>query len=133
MTQKTHYKPIGAATHGLPASDADIARAIDDAGVPVTSYPKGRPERAAGEGARLRKAGSGKDDGDGGKRALMSERSRHLSLELPDYVLKELKRLAYEQECSVRFLILEALEQRFGITVRPEDKVVDGRRRRGEG
>jgi hypothetical protein len=59
------------------------------------------------------------------------DRMKSINLELPDYVMRTLKEMALEENCSVRHLIMRALSKD-GIVVRPEDLVADGRRLRGK-
>jgi hypothetical protein len=57
-------------------------------------------------------------------------RMKTMNLELPDYVMQQLKELALREECSVRHLIMRSLAGQ-GIRVREADLIADGRRLRG--
>jgi hypothetical protein len=59
-------------------------------------------------------------------------RMKAMNLELPDYVMKQLKTQALREDCSVRHLIMRSLQAQ-GISIRPPDMVADGRRNRGKG
>jgi hypothetical protein len=50
-----------------------------------------------------------------------------IAIEVPDYLPAQLKRLALERNCTIRFLLLDALH-RAGCTIAPEDRLKDGRR-----
>lgn len=49
---------------------------------------------------------------------------------LPDYALAELKTQALKERVCINHILLKALD-RFGIVIRPEDMIEDGRRLRG--
>ncbi|MCW5688473.1 MAG: hypothetical protein KIT76_08015 [Pseudolabrys sp.] len=57
-------------------------------------------------------------------------RTKPLNMVLPDYLWTELKILAVRQEASVRHVVMDALRQ-YGLTIRDEDMIEDGRRLRG--
>ncbi|MEM6942150.1 MAG: hypothetical protein AAF565_00160 [Pseudomonadota bacterium] len=57
------------------------------------------------------------------------ERQRALTIELPESVLRALKRRALDQDCSVRHVIVEALVAA-GVEVPAFARLPDGRRRR---
>lgn len=48
---------------------------------------------------------------------------------VPDYAMLELKTRAAREDVTINHILLKALDQ-FGISIRPEDLVEDGRRRR---
>lgn len=50
-----------------------------------------------------------------------------MALEVPDYVPGRLRDMAYEQNCTIRYLILEALHKA-GCEIKPQDRTKDGRR-----
>ena len=54
--------------------------------------------------------------------------NRRVAVEMPEYLARELKRGAAERDCTIRYLILEAL-QKAGWTVHDADFSEDGRRR----
>lgn len=56
-------------------------------------------------------------------------RMKAMNLELPDYVLRQLKEQALRDDCSVRHIIMRGLGSQ-GIVIDPPDLVADGRRRR---
>jgi hypothetical protein len=53
-----------------------------------------------------------------------------MNLELPDYVMQQLKERAIREDCSVRHLIMKGLAGE-GIAIRAPDMIADGRRNRG--
>lgn len=57
------------------------------------------------------------------------DRMKAMNLELPDYVMRQLKEQALREDCSVRHLIMRSLAAQ-GTTIRPPDLVADGRRNR---
>lgn len=59
-------------------------------------------------------------------------RMKAMNLELPDYVMRQLKEQALREDCSVRHLIMRSLAAQ-GVTIRPPDLVTDGRRSRARG
>jgi hypothetical protein len=54
--------------------------------------------------------------------------SKKYTIDFPDEVMRQLKRRSFEKERTIRSIVLEALSQ-YGIEVRPEDMVEDGRKR----
>lgn len=50
-----------------------------------------------------------------------------LAVEVPPYLVKEVRKKAFEQGCTVRFLVIKALSQ-FGLNVDEEDLIEDRRR-----
>ncbi|MFQ8433264.1 hypothetical protein [Amaricoccus sp. W119] len=58
-------------------------------------------------------------------------RMKAMSLELPDYVMRELKRRALRDDCSVRYVIMRSLVAQ-GVSIHEADLVADGRRSRGK-
>jgi hypothetical protein len=58
-------------------------------------------------------------------------RMKAMNLELPDYVMRQLKEQALREDCSVRHLIMRSLTAQ-GVNIRPPDLVADGRRNRGK-
>lgn len=58
-------------------------------------------------------------------------RMKAMNLELPDYVMRELKRRALQEDCSVRYVIMRSLVAQ-GVIIHEADLVADGRRSRGK-
>ena len=58
-------------------------------------------------------------------------RMKAMNLELPDYVMRELKRRALQEDCSVRYVIMRSLAAQ-GVIIHEADLVADGRRSRGK-
>jgi len=59
-------------------------------------------------------------------------RMKAMNLELPDYVMQQLKERAIREDCSVRHIIMKGLAGE-GIAIRAHDMITDGRRNRGKG
>jgi hypothetical protein len=50
-----------------------------------------------------------------------------MAIEVPNYLPLQLRKLALEHDCTIRHLVLEALNAS-GCTIAPEDRQKDGRR-----
>lgn len=58
-------------------------------------------------------------------------RMKAMNLELPAYVMQQLKERALREDCSVRHVIMRCLAAQ-GVTIHEPDLVADGRRIRGK-
>lgn len=65
------------------------------------------------------------------QKATSRDRVKSMNLELPDYVMRALKELALNENCSVRHIIMRSLLKE-GIEINPADMIADGRRLRGK-
>lgn len=106
------------------AARKGVSRLHPTAEPPAT--PADSPETPAQAAPKIAPAPAGDD--------MPTPRSRMkaMNLELPDYVMRQLKEQALREDCSVRHLIMRSLAGQ-GVTIRPPDLVPDGRRNRVKG
>lgn len=109
-----------AARKGVGRLQQDAARSPEK--------PSEAPQSAAGQEDALRKPRRAKA---GPEAPTPRSSMKAMNLELPDYVMQQLKERALRQDCSVRHLIMKSLAAQ-GIEIRKADMIADGRRLRGK-
>ena len=123
MKPRPQFMPISA-----DIDDAKLEQLARDKG--VGAMVKAKPVNEAGEGRRLEPKVAAPVEENAQTASAPRGRMKTVTLELPDYVWRELKIRAAHRETSVRHVIMTSLKAE-GFEIKDDDMVEDGRRLRG--